>query len=192
MNDALSSFAKFANPTVAQGRVYVPTFSNEVDVYGSRSDINQALPEIEVVNAFSRLSGAVSPGELISIRGRDLGIGTETTATPDSDSGALPTSLSGITVAFDDQFAAVVSASPEEIRVVVPYSVAGKANVTLQVTNLGLAAAPLAISTLPRRARVCPHWMAPGPVQAHSSMRMVRQMASTALPHRAEQYVTNQ
>jgi uncharacterized protein (TIGR03437 family) len=150
MNDALSSFAKFANPTVAQGRVYVPTFSNKVDVYGLRSDINQALPEIEVVNAFSRLSGAVSPGELIAIRGRDLGIGTETTATPDSDSGALPTSLSGITVAFDDQFAAVVSASPEEIRVVVPYSVAGKANVTLQVTNLGLAAAPLTLDVAPQ------------------------------------------
>ncbi len=32
--DALGYFAKFAIPTVAHGRVYVPTFSNEVVVYG--------------------------------------------------------------------------------------------------------------------------------------------------------------
>lgn len=32
--DRLGGFAKFATPTVANGRVYVPTFSNEVAVYG--------------------------------------------------------------------------------------------------------------------------------------------------------------
>jgi uncharacterized protein (TIGR03437 family) len=144
-NDRLSSFAKFANPTVANGRVYVPTFSNKVDVFGLKSDISQALPEIEVVNAFSRLSGAVSPGELVSIRGRDLGISSEVLATPDPDSGALPTSLNGITVAFDDQLAVVVSVSPDEIRAVVPYAVAGKEVVNVQVTNLGLTAEPLTL-----------------------------------------------
>lgn len=32
--DAMGSFAKFAIPTIADGRVYVPTFSNQVAVYG--------------------------------------------------------------------------------------------------------------------------------------------------------------
>jgi hypothetical protein len=32
--DQTGLFAKFANPTVANGRVYVPTFSNRVTVYG--------------------------------------------------------------------------------------------------------------------------------------------------------------
>ena len=32
--DALGSFTKFANPTVANGKVYVPTASNQVTVYG--------------------------------------------------------------------------------------------------------------------------------------------------------------
>jgi hypothetical protein len=32
--DALGTFAKFATPTVAGGKVYVPTFSNAVAVYG--------------------------------------------------------------------------------------------------------------------------------------------------------------
>ncbi len=32
--DALGSYAKFAMPTVANGRVFVPTFSNQISVYG--------------------------------------------------------------------------------------------------------------------------------------------------------------
>ena len=32
--DSLGVFAKFAIPTVANGRVYVPTFSNQLAVYG--------------------------------------------------------------------------------------------------------------------------------------------------------------
>lgn len=32
--DALGSFAKFANPTIAAGKVYVPTFSGQLVVYG--------------------------------------------------------------------------------------------------------------------------------------------------------------
>jgi uncharacterized protein (TIGR03437 family) len=57
----------------------------------------------------------------------------------------LPTSLNGITVAFDDQLAVVVSVSPDEIRAVVPYAVAGKEVVNVQVTNLGLTAEPLTL-----------------------------------------------
>jgi hypothetical protein len=32
--DAVGNYAKFASPTVANGRVYLPTFSNQVVVYG--------------------------------------------------------------------------------------------------------------------------------------------------------------
>jgi outer membrane protein assembly factor BamB len=32
--DRLGRFAKFANPTVANGRVFVSTFSNELVIYG--------------------------------------------------------------------------------------------------------------------------------------------------------------
>jgi outer membrane protein assembly factor BamB len=34
--DAAGSYAKFASPTIANGRVYLPTFSNQVVVYGLR------------------------------------------------------------------------------------------------------------------------------------------------------------
>ena len=32
--DSLGIFVKFANPTVANGKVYVPTMSNQLVVYG--------------------------------------------------------------------------------------------------------------------------------------------------------------
>jgi hypothetical protein len=32
--DRLGAFAKFVAPTIANGRVYVPTFSNQLAVYG--------------------------------------------------------------------------------------------------------------------------------------------------------------
>ena len=32
--DAMGGFAKFVSPTIANGRVYVPTFSNQLNVYG--------------------------------------------------------------------------------------------------------------------------------------------------------------
>jgi len=38
--DALGSFAKFATPTIAAGRVYVPTFSGQIVVYGLTSQSN--------------------------------------------------------------------------------------------------------------------------------------------------------
>ena len=41
--DALGNFAKFASPTVANGKVYVPTFSNQLVVYGILSSAPQTI-----------------------------------------------------------------------------------------------------------------------------------------------------
>lgn len=49
--DALGTFAKFVSPTVANGMVYVPTFSNSVTVYGllPATAANAAVPVIAAV-----------------------------------------------------------------------------------------------------------------------------------------------
>jgi hypothetical protein len=36
--DTLGRFAKFVAPTVVNGRVYVPTFSNQLAIYGLLAD----------------------------------------------------------------------------------------------------------------------------------------------------------
>ncbi len=66
----LGNFTKFANPTVANGKVYQGTASGEVVVYGLIPD----LPDIEsVVDSASYSSSAVAPGELITVFGNKIG-----------------------------------------------------------------------------------------------------------------------
>lgn len=42
--DAVGNFAKFNNPVVANGKVYLATFSNKVDVYGLLKPVNSPVP----------------------------------------------------------------------------------------------------------------------------------------------------
>jgi hypothetical protein len=44
--DALGNFAKFVPPTVANGKVYVATFSNQIDVYGLLPTSTAAAPSL--------------------------------------------------------------------------------------------------------------------------------------------------
>ncbi len=44
--DSLGPVAKFVSPTVADGRVYVPTFGNTVVVYGQLNSAAEAQPAI--------------------------------------------------------------------------------------------------------------------------------------------------
>src|SRR5579871_392982 len=71
--DAMGNFTKFANPTVANGKVFLPTDSREIAVYGLLPDVAGVHA---VVNGASFASGAVAPGELVSIFGTTLGPAT--------------------------------------------------------------------------------------------------------------------
>jgi uncharacterized protein (TIGR03437 family) len=141
--DMLPSFAKFANPTVANGRVYMPTFSNQIAVYGLRAGGNNGLSEITVANAFSMQGGAVSPGELVAVTGDGIGPATAVEYKPDDTStGALPQILGGVRVLFDDQPASIIYASSTKALAVVPYSVIGKSSVSVTLQHDGLTTEP--------------------------------------------------
>jgi len=47
--DRMGPVAKFVSPTVADGRVYVPTFGNMVVVYGQLNSATEAPAEIRRV-----------------------------------------------------------------------------------------------------------------------------------------------
>lgn len=130
--DALGNFTKFANPTVANGKVYVATDSNQIVAYGLLP-----VPGIQtVVSAASYTSSAVSPGELIAIFGNR--IGPPVPAGPVVDpSGKVGTSLEGLTVTFDGNPAPLLYASPSQINAVVPFAVAGQATTAMQVSLSG-------------------------------------------------------
>ena len=74
--DTMPPVAKFASPTVANGKVYVPTFGNSVVVYGllTQGASPPGPPAIAAVaNAASYSAGAISPGEAVAIFGSNLG-----------------------------------------------------------------------------------------------------------------------
>jgi uncharacterized protein (TIGR03437 family) len=122
--DQLGGLAKFAPPTVANGRVYVPTFSDSVVVYGP---LNSAPPPgtpviSSVVNSASYLEGAVSPGELVTIFGANFGLSAEAQGALNGDS--VSNTINGAQVLFGGVAAPLLFASSSQINAVVPYGVA--------------------------------------------------------------------
>jgi len=130
--DTLGVFTKFANPTVANGKAYVPTGSQQVVVYG-------LLPTpgiVSVVNSASFTSSTIAPGELLTIFGN--GIGPAVPAGPLIDSqGRISTLLSGYRVTFDGFAAPLLYVSAGQINAVVPFSIAGESTSVLEVTTAG-------------------------------------------------------
>ena len=129
--DTLGSFTKFANPTVANGKVYVPTASNQITVYGLLP-----VPGIaSAVSAASFTSSAVAPGELIAIFGNS--IGPSTPQGPALSSGKVATSMAGLTVGFDGNLAPLLYGSSGQINAVVPFEIAGQSTTLMAVTAPG-------------------------------------------------------
>jgi len=129
--DTLGSFTKFANPTVANGKVYVPTASNQVAAYGLLP-----VPGVTaVVSAASFSSFTVAPGELVTIFGNSIGPPAPVGAAVVS--GKVAPSLAGLTVSFDGNPAPLLYASAGQVNAVVPFAVAGEATTVMKVSAPG-------------------------------------------------------
>jgi len=140
--DVLGAFAKFANPTVANGKVYVPTFSHELVIYG----LLQNQPGFEptqiaaVTNGASFVSGPVSPGEVVAIFGTGLGpnslVGTQLDA-----KGHVAKQLAGTQVTFNGVAAPLLYTSATQVGAIVPFSVsAASGRIAVSVSYAGNSA----------------------------------------------------
>ncbi len=147
--DTLGGLAKFAPPTIANGRVYVSTFSNSVTIYGALSTAPTAPSSGTigaVVNGASFLAGPVSPGELVTIFGANIG--------PDVDTGAqlvgelVSNSIGNTSVMFDGVAAPLLFTSSTQINAVVPFGVAGPTT-QVQVMYQGNAVASTTVPVEP-------------------------------------------
>lgn len=132
--DVLGGFAKFVSPLVANGRVYVPTFSNQLVIYGlnSSSGAPSLAPQVaSVLNGASFVQNAVSPGEVLAVFGTNLGPATLETAQVVQNSDA-PGPLAGTQILFDGIAAPLLYASASQVGVVVPFGVTGTTQMVVQ------------------------------------------------------------
>jgi uncharacterized protein (TIGR03437 family) len=140
--------AKFVGPTVANGRVYVPTLSNAVAVYGP---LNSAPPAASaaisaVVNAASYLDAAVSPGELVTIFGANMGPSSDAPGAFNGNS--LSNTINGTQVLFGGIAAPLLFASSGQINAVVPFGITGTST-QVQVVNQGQTTASITVPVQP-------------------------------------------
>lgn len=89
-----------------------------------------------VLNAASYKGNGVSPGEIITIFGLGIGpaVGEGLKLTP---AGLVDTTLGGTRVLFDGQPGPMIYASDRQVSAVVPYGIAGKSRVNIEVEYLG-------------------------------------------------------
>ena len=127
-----------------------PAAQMEVDLsgYGAAflrlANDRPALPAAGVVNAASYASGAVAPGEVISLFGAGIGPPAPAYLTL-TNPRLVANSLAGVHVLFDGVPAPLLYASAGQINAVVPYAVAGKTSTQVQVEYLGVLTPPISL-----------------------------------------------
>jgi uncharacterized protein (TIGR03437 family) len=135
--DALGVFAKFANPTVANGKVYVPSMSNQLVVYGlAGSSSGTTVTITGVVNAASYANAPLAPGEVVAIFGQNLGPKNLTFGSFDNN-GFLSTEIAGTQITFNGVPAPLLYTSAGQVAAVVPFEVASSTQVGVQANYNG-------------------------------------------------------
>jgi len=148
--DTLGRFAKFVAPTVVNGRVYAPTFSNSLAIYGLLASGNAAggPPQItSVANGASFLADAVSPGEVLAIFGANLGPSQLTNLQTNAD-GQVTNTLANTQILFDGVTAPMLYTSANQMGAIVPFATAGPTTQVV-VSSQGQSSAPMTMTVLP-------------------------------------------
>ena len=96
---------------------------------------------VSVGSAANYRTDAISPGEIVYIKGSNLGPATLTTLQVSGN--AVTTQLAGTQVLFDGTPAPMIYTSSTQVSAVVPYGVAGKSSTNVQVTYNGGTSATL-------------------------------------------------
>ena len=106
------------------------------------------LPQVAVVNAMSLRTGAIAPGEIVSIFGGGLGPNAGVTASLDA-TGALPTVLGAVEVRINSVSSPIFYAQAAQINAQVPYSILGSDTVDVLVVYQGKPVGGATVKTAP-------------------------------------------
>src|SRR5579883_2590153 len=116
-----------------------PTFGDS-KVHGLLAAIAPPAAILGVMNAASYATGAIAPGEVVTLSGLSIGPSPLAQATIPA-TGAVNSALNGVTVTFNGTPAAILYCSASQTSVIVPYEVAGSSNANIVVTYRGQTAA---------------------------------------------------
>jgi len=101
-----------------------------------------------VASAASELTTALSPGEIVTIHG--LNLGPSPPAGPSLNAqGQFSTAVAGVSVLFGGYPGPILYASQTQINTVVPYEAAGSSAITVQVQNGNVSTAEWAVPSAP-------------------------------------------
>jgi uncharacterized protein (TIGR03437 family) len=93
-----------------------------------------------VASAASEVPAALSPGEIVTIHGQNLGPMTPVGPLVNAQ-GQFSTTVSGVSVMIGGVPAPILSASQTQVNTVVPYEVAGQNAITVQIQNVNASTA---------------------------------------------------
>ena len=146
--DNLNGFIKFVSPTVVNGKVYAAS-SASVAVYGLlAASGSQTQPKIATAgNSASYTPAAISPGELVTIFGSNLGPANAAGLQLDAF-GNVSMLLAGTQVQFDGLPAPMIYAAANQVNAIVPFEISSS-TVQMQVLFQGQASAAFPVSVLP-------------------------------------------
>jgi uncharacterized protein (TIGR03437 family) len=154
VTDALGTTTKFAAATVVNGRVYVPTFSNALAIYGPLSPTTSLHPAAPitsqitgVVNGANFKPSAVSPGELVTIYGANIGPAQTINFQVDANN-QVATCLSGTEVLFDGMRAPVLYTSATQVGAIVPFGLT-RPTTQVQVLYRGVPSPSMTVPVVP-------------------------------------------
>ena len=109
------------------------------------SDVREIDPNISIIaNAASGVVGSLVPGEIVTIRGTNIGPNTPASAALD-ERGLVATELSGTRVLFDGVPAPLLYVSADQVNAIVPYAIGGRSSTQIILENQGQSALPASV-----------------------------------------------
>jgi len=134
--------AQLSDPTGvavdSAGNVYAADRDNNRIRILTPAAVTAPTPTImSMVNAASYIGGPISPGELVTIFGTNIGPATAAYATTDPATGKLATTIGGVQVLFSGVAAPMIYASSTQVSAVAPYEMASFANPSVRIEYAG-------------------------------------------------------
>jgi uncharacterized protein (TIGR03437 family) len=113
------------------------------------SPVDSAAGVEDAATAAANNKTGISPGEIITMYGTNLGPTQAATLTLNSTGTLVNTSLDGTQVTFNGVPGPMIFTLDGQIAVVVPYEIAGQSTVSVVVSYLGLQTAPVQFNVVP-------------------------------------------